>query len=140
LKVLIIGLAGLFGGGLFGFISYYLLTDVYRSNPLGLVLCAIQGLILGLCYSIISKLLEMCDFRKLNLSSNIVVGILSGLISSAPIILITVCNVYQKDVIIPEILSHKVSKGLILYSMGSMLIGAIVGIMSCGFVGMHKNK
>jgi hypothetical protein len=118
---------GMFSGALYGFISFALLTNVYRNHIVGLVTVALQGGLLGLTFAAFKLLIEKYKTREcVSFLTKMIIGIISGAVSSLPVSIMTMAHVYRGNSIVPGDILRTVLFSLFNYSLGSILIGIIV--------------
>ncbi|MSM40403.1 MAG: hypothetical protein GJT30_12355 [Geobacter sp.] len=133
-------LIGLVGGLMYGFISFYLLSPYLRDNIVGLIGWAVQGLLLGLIFSIIDLLVQRKNIMLIGLCKiNILIGVISGAISSCLEIALTLYNLYgNKNSIVNDKVFKDVFFASLYYFIGSALIGLTVGCFI--FIGRKRGQ
>jgi hypothetical protein len=99
-----------------------------RHNFQGVFFYAMQGAFFGLLYDRITALALRGPVVKVQ--HHVLAGGMSGVLSGAPFLLITVRNFYgQPGVIIPTALSHQMTIQLLYVAFGYLLLGAGVGLL-----------
>ena len=124
---------GVFGGLLYGFASFYLLSSCLRENIGGIFYYGVQGLIYAVAYISIEKLGEKVKYKltdKYTGAFYILVGACSGLISGSLNISIIYYNAILSfsGVILPE-LKNSIIIELLYFSLGCIILGGSLGYL-----------
>lgn len=129
MKIIQYSVYGFIYGILYGTVSYYLLSNLYRQHLIGIISCGVQGAILGLSFGSITfftnKYYTNINKSKLSMA---VIGALSGVVSSIPYIIVTIRNIERFGVMKSNNMMLDVVYGLGLYCIGSAVVGVIVGL------------
>jgi hypothetical protein len=128
------GALGMFGGLLYAFVSFYLITDVFKKYIMAIASYGLQGFILGVIFVLLKTTygkIKNKDNRIL--ITNAIIGTISGFFSSGLGIIVTYHNTFARlsghatDEIRTTIISR-----IIEYALGSSIIGLAAGF----FIGL----
>jgi hypothetical protein len=132
MRIIIGGVWGFVIGILYALIAYVLLTPILRYDLFAVLIYGIQGLIFGVSYVSIQKLYCRNKLREYcnHINSYLIIGAISGVITSSLSISITVYNsiFVHKENIASE-LKTSIIKALIYYEIGCLSFGVLVGLI-----------
>ncbi len=133
MKLLKAASIGICGGLLYGIVSFYLITSFLREDLMSIVFFGLQGLIFSICYvllgAVANKFMRKTT-RRHRLVLNSMTGGLSGLLSGSFNIGVTYYGaVISFRGVVDEELKISIISDLLLYSVGCIAIGLIVGIL-----------
>jgi hypothetical protein len=119
---------------IYAFISFYLVSSLIRDNLYSLVFYGIHGFIFGMIFISLNILLEkncIKSFKRHLILYNLAIGTISGAISCLPNIYFSwlgfTSTIYQPDIYVPPEIITNEKTGLILFFLGSTLLGSSLG-------------
>ena len=128
---------------IYAFISFYLISSLIRDNLYSLIFYGIHGFIFGMTFiSLIILLEKNCikSFENHSILYNLAIGTISGAISCLPNIYLSWLGfkdtINQPNIYVPPEIITNEKTGLILFFLGSTLLGSLLG----GGIGFLSKK
>ncbi len=128
-KIIKGGVVGFLGGCFYAFVSFYLIIHYMKKYLLQQVIAfGIVGLILGISYASLKGIYNKIKVQSgSNLIGNIIIGIISGFLSSCFNIIVNY-EVLTAPYITNELKTDTILS-LVQFTIGSVLIGLVIGLL-----------
>lgn len=128
LKSIILGITC---GLLFAVVVFVLITPYLRGNVPAILSWGFQGFLFAISFHLIDSILHRCNRDEI--IWKILVGGVSGLVSTSFNIFVTIRNFFSHDTSVDVFHPPKMIQGLYfeltLYASGCVIIGMVIGIM-----------
>lgn len=122
------GLWGIIGGLFYAFVSFYLLTPIFRVSFASIIYYGIQGFLYGISLQFLRNYIFIKNNNKL--FTSFIIGAISGLISSSLNITITIYNtLIMHNSELAQGFKIQLLKEIIYYEIGCILLGAILALL-----------